>query len=332
MKLSQLGEIEIIERIISVLGEDSHSIEVGPGDDAAVFKLDDELFLLITTDLLIEDVHFWKERISPEDLGYKAGAVNISDIAAMAGYPLYLIIGLGLEKNSEAKYIDRFYQGLKEICQKHETKIVGGDLTSADKLTISISVIGKASNCYLRRSGARAGDKIWVTGNIGSSGLGFKIIEKNLKGKISRKDFYIKKHNHPEPRVKEAIFLANAGVKSMIDISDGLGVDLMHLCQASGLSARIYLDKVPVEDSFYNNCQQLELETIKILMAGEDYELLFSGSEEDLLQVKDEFKKCFNLDFHSIGLFSDGPPQINIVDKNGKMIDIKKYGYQHFSG
>lgn len=330
MRLSQLGEINLLDRIIESLDPMSKLVDVGPGDDAAVINMARDSSLIVTSDLLVEDVHFWRDKISPENLGYKAGAVNISDIAAMAGRPFAAVVSLGLPGGLNLEYVDRFFEGLRSICRDYGLDIIGGDVASSEKICLCLSVLGKKEGRIMKRSGAESGQAIWVTGEIGTSAMGLKIIETEQKGRLKHEKAYLNKHIRPIPRVNEALFLAKKGATSMIDISDGLLTDLSHICKASGLSGNIYLDKLPVKKNFYEDCKSMGWDEKELLFSGEDYELLFTGLVEDLEKVRQKFRSQFNLDFNQIGYVESGNIEINIYDNSGKIDLIGKYGYEHF--
>jgi thiamine-monophosphate kinase len=251
-------ELQLIERIRARIPQARRSgITLGIGDDCAIFRPrgspDD---LLFTTDLLVEDVHFRRETHKPEDVGWKALARGLSDIAAMGGEPRFCLVSLALAEWNDARWLDRFYDGLLELAEREKTVLAGGDLGRSAKTTCDIVVCGAAPRGRaLRRDGARAGDAIYVSGELGASALGLRA----GKGKASRR------HLRPEPRLALGRFLRTRATAAM-DLSDGLSLDLHRLAKASNLCAEIAAPPVfrgaSLDDALHG---------------GEDYELLFTA-------------------------------------------------------
>lgn len=291
MKLSQIGEFGLIERLAKLLGKPPKPVVVGIGDDAAV--LEKPKYLLVTTDTLIENVHFKLGRASSAttyiNLGYKAMAVNISDIAAMGGEPTYALVTIGAPKEFSVKAIEDLYRGLK----KHGIPIIGGDTVQSPKeLVINVVLLGEVEKeCLLLRSGARVGDYILVTGKFG--------------GQAAAK-FDSRKAEKPKGRLKEARMIAKTGLaSSMIDSSDGLVCSIREICKASKVDARIDFGSVPVAKGA----------TFKqALFGGEEYELVFTVSKSKAVKLAKLI------------------PQVSIVGRivrQGKG-NLPKGGYEHF--
>ncbi|MCH2390873.1 MAG: thiamine-phosphate kinase, partial [Nitrospinales bacterium] len=234
--LKQLGEFGLIERLRSRLNTRSPRVKKGIGDDSAVFSTRPNTLQLTSTDSLIESIHFDLKTITPKQLGHKAMAVNISDIAAMGGTPYLALISLGLPTSTSKKFIDELYSGLQTICNSYGIELAGGDTVASPKhLFINVCVLGEAcKNRVFYRTGAKPGDQIFVTGNLGDSAMGLRILMDKNKNFIATKhrNALVKKHLEPIPRVKESGLLAKSLLKvtSMIDVSDGLTQDLGHLC------------------------------------------------------------------------------------------------------
>lgn len=254
--LSHLGEFGLIQKIISRLKIRDPNVLLGPGDDCAVVR-PAKTPILLSTDMLVEGVHFrrpepgWRQGIGWKDLGLKAIRVNISDIAAMGGTPLYFLVALGLPRNFKMAAIDRLMSGMKKGAEEVDASIVGGNLSRSRQLIISVAVFGVASKKrFLRRSGARVGDFIYVTGTLGKSALALAAGW----------------HLVPPLRLKVGQRLARMdSVHSLIDISDGLAGDLGHILERSGVGAEVYVKKIPMPKGAG-------------LGGGEDYELLFTAS------------------------------------------------------
>jgi len=335
--LKQLGEFGLIKRLCSKLKTHSPRIKKGIGDDCAVFSTRPNTVQLTSTDALIESIHFDLKTISPMQLGRKAMAVNISDIAAMGGTPYLALISLGLPTSTSTKFIDKLYLGLQTICDSHKIELAGGDTVASPKhLFINVCVVGEAcKNRVFYRTGAKPGDQIFVTGNLGDSAMGLKILmaKNKIFGAAKHRNALIKKHLEPIPRINESSLLAKSrlNVTSMIDISDGLTQDLGHLCSKDNLGAKLYEDSLPVSDALYNVCLQKRYDPINwTLQGGEDYELLFTIKPEDVKNLKRLFLKANTFISH-IGEITNSPKKIILVRENGSKVSLKPAtGFNHF--
>ncbi|HDM37614.1 MAG TPA: thiamine-phosphate kinase [Candidatus Omnitrophica bacterium] len=288
MKLKGLDEFELIKRLTSGLKKDS-SIIKGVGDDAAIIKYKKDKYIILTTDILIEDVHFKIKEAEPELIGHKSLACNISDIAATGGFPKYALVSLGLPKRLDFDFVNSIYKGIKKTANRYNIKIVGGDTSSSKKLIINIALLGFVDKGNITlRSGAKIGDRIFVSGYLGGA--------------------YKKKHFSFKPRLKEALYLVeNYKINSMIDLSDGLASDLNQILKASKVGALIYEDKIPLSK---------EAKDINsALYDGEDFELLFTVD-------KDEARRIERISSKIIKLTELG--QIVGRDKGFKMLTHKK--------
>lgn len=309
MKIKEIGELGLIDKIARQTKTDRTVIK-GIGDDTAVLKYSNKEYLLFTTDMLLEGVHFSEARplseASPEvlphsrfyNIGWKSLACSISDIAAMGGVPQYCLISVGLPPNLELKSVEQLYSGIKAIARKFKINVVGGDTIKSKKLIINITLLGRVSKKKLiLRSGAREGDAILVTGDLGAS-----ISEKNLTF---------------TPRLKEAQYLANNfKLHSMIDISDGLILDLYHIIKDSRKGARLYLKEVPISPLLRHKKGALK----QALYGGEDFELLFTTSKRTGQKIA--ARKLARI----IGEITDKKNSIESSDGTKLNID----GYQHF--
>jgi thiamine-monophosphate kinase len=298
MLIKDIGEFALIERFRRKIRTDSTVIK-GSGDDCAVLKFDKKRYQLFTCDMIVEGVDFLP-RDKPELIGRKALAISISDIAACGGIPRYCVVSLGMPKNTPVGSIDKILKGMINLAGKYNVNIVGGDLSRAKHLTIDVSMLGIVEKKYLcLRSGARIGDIIFVTGELGGS----------IRGK----------HLCFTPRLKEARFLVeNFKVNSMIDLSDGLSQDLGHILEQSKAGAVIYEGLIPVS----RQARNLE----EALFMGEDFELLFTLSRKETKRFS---KEDFSI-FKPIGEIVEQKYGLRLVDKRNKEKIVRPGGFRHF--
>jgi thiamine-monophosphate kinase len=263
MRLRDLGEDGLIERIRQRFR--SSSLPVGIGDDAAIVDLPHGHSLVYCSDLVVENTHFVRDIHPAESVGYKAVAVNVSDIGAMGGLPMFFTVSLAAPGDLELTWIDAFYSGIERACRDFGVVLAGGDTSSAAFIFVDVSMVGRVqTGCAVLRSGARPGDQIYVTGTLGASALGLELLRSGQKENAA-----IRRHLYPEPR--HAVGHAIAGLAhAMIDISDGLSSDLTHIVRESGVSARIYRDRLPAADG---------ASELQVLHGGEEYELLVAAPE-----------------------------------------------------
>lgn len=288
MDLYQIGEFSLIDRIRRRFPLPKRPLLIGIGDDSAVFRPKRDTDILLTTDLLIEYIHFDLRYISFRQLGYKALAVNISDIAAMGGIPRYLVVSLAIPGGLDIKDIDELYKGIGILAKRFGISLAGGDTSASKKgIFISITLLGDVEpGIAIARSGASVGDSIIVTGSLGDSSAGLDVLKK--RENAGRGYSYLrKKHLMPLPRVDEGRFLAtNKLATSMIDISDGLLSDLSHILDESGVGAELFLDKIPISASLRRYAARVGASPLRFaLSGGEDYELLFTASKASTQKV-----------------------------------------------
>jgi thiamine-monophosphate kinase len=303
MKLSQLGEIGLIRRIAKMARTDA-SVVRGIGDDTAVIKWKRNKYLLATCDMLVEDVHFRRRSAKPFQIGWKAMARNLSDIAAMGGIPRYALVSAGLPAGISAGFAEGIYRGIDALAGRFKVNIVGGDTTRSDKIVIDISLIGEVEkNILTLRSGAKKGDAVLVTGSIGGS----------IKGR----------HLNFIPRVKEARTLVNGyKINSMIDVSDGLAIDMWRVLEASNRGARIYSNAVPLN----KDAGAFE----EAVRDGEDFELLFTMSKPQARRLIKSRRPLGVTPVTLIGEITDKARGFVSVDEYGKEKTIRPEGYIHF--
>ena len=276
--LSQVGEFGLIRKIISQLPPLKKSVILGPGDDCAAIRTRSHATLLLTTDMLIEGIHFSRDWMKAEQIGFKAMRVNLSDMAAMGGEPLYALLSVGLPPSTKTVEAERLIKGILKAARETHVSILGGDTNASQNWMINITLIGTPFyKNILTRKGARVGDIIYVTGTLGGSALGLAALRKKKSGLYRS---FIQQHIVPPNRIsvgKRLSFLP--GVHSMIDISDGFLGDLGHILEESSVSAKIAYDHIPTPPRFLKSARQLgqDPDFLK-LSGGEDYELLFTAS------------------------------------------------------
>jgi len=274
-----VGEFDLIARLVKGMRLSARAI-LGPGDDCAILA-PAKRPQLFTIDSMVEGVHFRLEWGTPEELGAKALSVNLSDIAAMGGKPVACVINLGVRDGLAANFFDRLYRGIKQVAAKYQTDVVGGNVTRSDQLSITIALLGDASEGVMRRDRARVGDDIFVTGTLGDSAAGLAILSGKMKAGTVARTFLIERHLNPTPRIEAGLALAKIRpAPAAIDISDGLLQDLGHILKRSRVGAEIDAPTIPVSDSYRATMGD---DLTLALSGGEDYELLFcarSGHSE----------------------------------------------------
>ncbi len=334
MNISELGEFELIELLQHMVDDTRDNnlskhpeLVLGIGDDAAAWQGDVSI-QLATTDVLVQDVHFNLDFTSWADLGWKAMAVNLSDIAAMGGIPQYALVSLSLPASTLVESVTDLYRGMIELAKRFDTIIVGGNISRAPQVILNITVlgtIGKLTKHILTRSGAGIGDKIAVTGYLGASAGGLKILKKNIKLDPESEKTLKQSYLRPSPRINEGQILVEQGVRSAIDISDGLIADLGHICKSSKVGARIEVSLIPVHPEVIKNFGENALNLA--LSGGEDYELLFTAPPEVVNRVNNILSCPVTVIGEIIG---DNPGNVLIMDENGQSIVTKSAGWKHF--
>ncbi|MEZ4944978.1 MAG: thiamine-phosphate kinase [Cyclobacteriaceae bacterium] len=338
LEINQLGEFGLIDRINSNVELSNKSSLFGIGDDAAVIDGGEESILLCT-DMLTEGVHFDLSYTPLQHLGYKAVVVNISDIAAMNGRPEQIVVSLGLSNRFSVEAIDTLYEGINAACKNYNVDLVGGDITSsASGLVISIAAIGKVKkDKVVYRSGAKENDIVCVTGDLGGAYLGLQILERDkqvfltnpdMKPQLENFEYMVGRQLKPEARTDIVYELAELGIKptSMIDISDGLASELLHISKNSGVGIKIFEDKIPIDTKVYETAAiELKIDPVTCaLNGGEDYELLFTINQTDFEKIKN------HQDIHFIGHVHDNAKQNLLITKQGTPIPLTAQGWNHF--
>ncbi len=335
MELQELGEFGLIARIKEKLPPQAPGVIKGIGDDGAICTIAKNQVLVSTVDLLVEGIHFDLSYTSPYLLGRKSLAVNLSDIAAMGAKPLYALISLALPNHLNVEFVDEFITGFLEIARENSVSLVGGDTSaSPDKLFISVTLLGEgAKGKLIFRQGAKEGDDIYLTGTIGDSLEGMKILQQK-KGKplSTAESFLVARHLNPSPRVREGQVISQKDLAhAMIDVSDGLLSDLAHICRESKVGAVIWADKIPLSSALKAAVADEVDQVWKIaLRGGEDYELLFVAPVEKAAEIK-ELNKEWPCGVTHIGKIEPFGHGIAVKDAHGE-IDISQcQGYDHFA-
>jgi len=335
MKVTELGEFGLINLLAKMVDSSQdkkfaswQQLITGIGDDAAAWQGDTST-QLATVDSLIQDVHFSLGIVSWEDLGWRSMAANLSDIAAMGGIPKYALVSLALPGHTEVDDVTALYQGMIGLAQQFEVAIVGGDISRAPLVAITITILGSTGsrgNQVLTRSAAVPGEQIAVTGYLGAAAAGLEMLTRGLQFD-SRATACLKRgFLRPYPRIAEGRLLVEHGVKTAIDISDGLISDLNHVCEASQVGARIEVDRVPIELAVGTSFGDKALELA--LSGGEDYELLFIGSPNVINKVK----KVASCPITVIGkVVADKEGGVVLLDSKGNPFHLNKAGWDHFT-
>lgn len=304
----------------------------GIGDDCAVIPLTQDQSLLMTTDALIEGVHFLKEEISPQELGYKAVAVNVSDIHAMGGEPKYVFLSLAVPHNTKISWLKEFIQGIQRGCMKWDLQLLGGDTVGSKRdVFVNIALLGFCHPAHLKfRDAAKDGDHLYVNHWIGDAAGGLKVLQENIF-KDEEAQYLMDAHFKPDPQIKEGQWLAmQSGVHAMMDLSDGLDVDLKRMAKASSCEAEVELTKLPISETLSYFCIQHKWDVNQLALAGgEDYCLLFTVSKDSAEHIEKQFLEKFGHPLHPIGQMKKGKPHLQYV-KNGKKIDLKLKPFEHF--
>ncbi len=335
LTVCKVGEFGLIDRLQKIIGQTVHpNLVLGIGDDTAVIRLNDQKALLATCDIQIQNQHFRLENITPYQLGRRAMAVNLSDIAAMGGMPTFALVSLAFPKSFLVAHFDALFEGMRDQLTEFSALIIGGNLSrSSEELIIDITMLGETKiQNLLTRSKAQPGDRIWVSGIPGLSAAGFQLLEKYGHNYPSQYTKLVQKHLQPLPRIQLAQQLAETGfVTAMIDISDGLLSDLGHICEMSQVSACLDSEKIPspaeknmVEEILGQNWADIAL------YGGEDYELLFTCKNETSSEKIQAISDDLNVQLTEIGEILPPDNNFSIIRNNHQSVLSQKKGWDHF--
>ena len=333
--IAELGEFGLIERLTQNIRLTQKSTVKGVGDDAAVLKNGTKKYSLISTDLLIEGIHFDMTYTPLKHLGYKAAVVNFSDMAAMNGIPRQMVVGLAISSKYSLEALEEFYEGIKKACEFYHVDFVGGDTSSSvHGLFISVTVIGEVEKEKITyRSGARSGDILCVTGDLGGAYMGLLLLERekkvfkanpNMQPDMAGKEYILERQLKPEARTDMVKKLAEKQIipTSMIDISDGLASEALHIAKASAAGIVIYEDRIPIDQVTYDTAHEFSLvPAVAALNGGEDYELLFTVKQADYDKVKEI------PGISVIGYISDASEGNRLITPDNQVIELTAQGW-----
>ncbi|NLG83207.1 MAG: thiamine-phosphate kinase [Firmicutes bacterium] len=331
MEIEEIGEFGLIERLRPGCLRGGGVVR-GIGDDAAVLTFTPGALVLATCDMLVEGRHFHRRYFTPYQLGRKALAVNLSDIAAMGGRPRHVLVSIGLPADLGVEYVEEIYRGMKELAAKAAVNVVGGDTVSAPLLILDLFVLGEAYGRYVPRSGAQPGDLLLVTGELGASAAGLILLlaEKAnaVPPEIARPLFAA--HREPQPRLAEGRLLAGEAT-AMIDISDGLASEVHHICGESGVGAVLRAEKIPIGRATREAARLLGRAPLDLaLYGGEDYELLFSLPPERAEETASLLRRKTGTAVSIIGECRPREECIRLSYPSGESVPLSPGGFDHF--
>ena len=335
--IEELGEFGLIKHLTQNFKISQKSTLKGVGDDAAVLDAGGKKVLL-STDMLLEGIHFDLAYTPLKHLGYKAVQVNLSDICAMNAIPAQVTVSIGLSSKFPLEAIEELYEGIYLACDKYNVDLIGGDTTSSKQgLVISVTVLGYAEEQdIVYRNGAEEGDLICVSGDLGGAYVGLQLLERekliylenpNIQPDLEGKDYIVERQLKPEARKDIVELLKEIEVKptAMIDISDGLASELLHMCKQSDKGCSLYEEKIPLDPMTFETAREFNLDpTICALSGGEDYELLFTVKQADYDKIK------FKMDITIIGYITEPASGCNLITKAGAVHALKAQGWNAF--
>ena len=335
--LDQIGEFGLIDLITKDFEIINDTTELSVGDDAAIldYKTDKSI---VTTDMLVEGVHFDLSYFPLKHLGYKSVVASISDVCAMNGIAKQITVSIAVSNRFKLESVQELYSGIKLACKRYNVDLVGGDTTSSNKgLIISITAIGHAKGKKIsKRSGAKLNDLLVVSGDLGSAYMGLQILKRenevfkvnpNNQPDLSEYAYLLQRQLKPEARKDVIEFFAENDIlpTSMIDISDGLSSEIMHICKSSGMGCNVYEDKIPVSEELRSSCEEFKLHSTTVAMSGgEDYELLFTISQKDYEKIKN------SSDLTVLGHITNDVDQVNLITKAEQVVPITSQGWKSF--
>ena len=335
--LKDLGEFGLIERLTKKIKLFNDNTLLGPGDDAAIINSSKEI--LVSSDMLVEGIHFDMAFTPLKHLGYKSVIVNISDIYAMNGIPKQITVGLAISSKYTLEAIEEFYDGILLACEKYKIDVIGGDITSCiSGLTISITAIGEAMKKEIvKRSGAKENDLLITTGDLGGAYMGLNVLQRekevwksnpNMQPELDNFNYILERQLKPEARRDVIEFLKKCDVipTSMIDISDGLASEVFHICTSSNVGCQLYEEKIPIDPQTYQTSMDFNINpTVSALNGGEDYELLFTINQKDYEKIKNDPNLTV------IGHITKKSQGINLIGNGDTSTPLQAQGWNHFN-
>ncbi|MGH7553173.1 MAG: thiamine-phosphate kinase [Longimicrobiales bacterium] len=334
MLIGELGEFALIARLQQRLHSTAPvQLVRGIGDDCAVLRPTAGTDLLLTTDTQEEGVHFRRDWSTPQDIGWRCLAVNVSDIAAMGGNPLGAVIALSVPATLEVAFVEALYDGLQELATAYDCPIIGGNVSKAsEQLAVTITVLGEVPSGHsVYRSGAQVGDEIWVTGDLGGAKAGLEVLlHPDMVTGLSTSGV-LRRYRRPRPRLREAQYLRQHGVlHSLIDISDGLSSDLSHICTESGVGAQLEAAHIPVSEEVCHVARALQVAPLALaLHGGEDFELCLTAPSGSLALLLQAFTAQFSCPLVRIGIIQPGSG-VTLRLPDGTQQPLSARGYDHF--
>lgn len=336
--LSDVGEFGLIKHLTKHFTIDQPTTIKGVGDDAAVLEFEEEKQLLITTDLLVEGVHFDLGYMPLKHLGYKSVMVNLSDIYAMNGIASQITVSIAASNRFTVEAIEELYAGIQLACKTYNVDLIGGDTSSSTKgLTISVTAIGHVKKeDVVYRNGAKVNDLLVLTGDIGAAYLGYQVLERekqvfqanpNSQPDLEKYSYIVERQLKPEARKDIVTLLKELEVKptAMIDVSDGLSSEILHICDQSSVGCNLYEEKIPLDPQVMLTCEEFEVDATTIaLSGGEDYELLFTISQSDFDKIKG------NPHLTVIGHMTEASQGAQLITRGGQQVEITAQGWNSF--
>lgn len=339
--ISEIGEFGLIAHMRDRLGPpDDESVVEGIADDAGVYRVGEGRVHVITTDVLIEGIHFDRSFMPMEHLGFKAMSVNVSDVVAMNAQPRYATVSIGIPKNMSVEMVDELYTGIQQACDAYDVTVMGGDTSGGHSLSVNVTVVGEADeDDVVYRRGAQVGDRICVTGDVGASYAGLKVLlaqrealreqGEGFQPDLDPFSYVIRRHLAPPAQLKVIRDWAEAGLQptSMIDVSDGIASEIHHVCEAGHVAAQLYEPALPISVETRNTATEFGDDVaVYALFGGEDYELLFTLPEAVIDRAD---ASAFNV-IGEITAPSDDDPRVQIQRPDGENVPLAPSGFTHF--
>lgn len=337
--IHELGEFKLIEHLTRDFHSKQENVLRGVGDDAAVYRVGNGKVQVVSTDLLVEGVHFDLSYVPLQHLGYKSVVVNLSDIFAMNARPFGITVSIAMSSRFTVEAMEAFYLGVKKACEKYGVDLLGGDMSSSRSgLVISVSALGEANeDDVVYRNGARINDLICLTGDVGAAYAGLQVLEREksvflknpgVQPELEKYNYVVGRQLKPEARGDVIDALKEAGIKptAMIDVSDGVASEVMHICRQSGLGAQLFQDKIILDHETVKVAEEFNLPSLTMgLNGGEDYELLFTIRLDDFDKIQ-SFR-----DVHVIGHITDKGAGVGMVMDDGSLATLEAQGWKHFN-
>jgi len=334
MRVGELGEFSLIERLAGRLGGYGADVVVGVGDDVAVLRVTDDRYLLATCDAQVAGVHFLPDVVTPYQIGRKAAAINLSDIASMGGTPRHFLISLILPEDTEVAFIDAVYDGLVEESQRYGVDIVGGNVARSDRVVIDLCLLGEVMpDRLLLRSGARPGDQVLVTGRLGDSAAGLSLLlDPDLSVPVADGEMLVARHVTPTPRLPESAVVAGLGTATaMIDLSDGLSSDIGHICDQSRVGVRLWAERLPMSPAARRVAELAGSEPWRLaLEGGEDYELCFTAPPGAVEELAAAVSQETGTPVTVVGEVLPADEGRWLVLEDGQQVRLEAAGWDHF--